>query len=71
MDHKQLLLQLIASLTLADHMGDVANSVTFVLKKLGYDWEWEEWYELRNHLGRAGITTLYGTEVGGDDDDDE
>ena len=63
MDYKELLLQFIASLCLCDHMGDVSNDVDFVLKKLGIDVEWDDFYELGNWCGEQGITTLYGTSM--------
>lgn len=66
-DYRTLLLQLIGSLTLCDHMGDVSNDVDFVLKKLGIEIEdWDEMYELASKLGEMGITTLYGTELTGE-----
>ncbi len=64
-DDRTILLQFIASLTLCDHMGDVSNDVSDVLKKLGppYDsWEWDEWHDLSERFRQAGITTLNGTE---------
>ena len=68
-DHKKLLLQLIGSLTLCDHMGDVSNDVSEVLKRLGMEAkEWNEWCELGHLLGDMGITTLYGSEIGHKDE---
>lgn len=68
-DYKQLLLQFIGSLTMCDHMGDVGEDVEKVLKlaKIDID-EWEDWSDLRNSLGKMGVTTLYGTELGSDDE---
>ena len=67
-EYRALLLQFIASLTLADHMGDVSNDVVTVLKRLGLDIEWDEWNELSAALSRMGVTTLYSTTLGDDDD---
>jgi hypothetical protein len=64
---RETLLQLIASLTLCDHMGDVANDVDIVLKRLGISFEWDELSEVGDKLGEMGITTLYGTSIGGRD----
>lgn len=65
-DDRTMLLQLLASLTLVENMGDVADDVLHVLKwagiEVGIDGEWSE--EVADALGRMGITTIYGTEVG-------
>ncbi len=60
-DYKGLLLQFIASLTLCDHMGDVADDVSKILKTIGLKIEWEDWHDLGNKLAKMGVTTLYGT----------
>ncbi len=68
-EYRNLLLSLIASLTLSDHMGDVSNDVHTCLRRipdipndvLSCDWE-----ELGPRLGRMGIKTLYGTELTGE-----
>lgn len=67
-DYKGMLLSLCASLTLADHMGDVSNDVDTVLRRLGMpkcilDAGWED---LGKELGKIGIKTLYGTDLTGD-----
>lgn len=65
-EHK-LLLELIASLTLADHMGDVSSDVYTVLKRLDMQEAVEaEWEGLIGVLGKMGVTTLYGTSLGDD-----
>jgi hypothetical protein len=61
MTENELLLKFIASLSLADHMGDVAGDIDIVLERIGIKIEWEDWSDLRNELGRMGVTTLYGT----------
>lgn len=71
----EILLQFVASLTLGDHMGDVANDVDAVLRKLGVDVEWESLDQLGSALGERGVTTLHGTSMKDDpadaeDDDD-
>lgn len=63
-DYRALLLQFVASLTLADHMGDVGTDVNMVLERIGVEIEWEDWPELGRALGRMGVTTLYGTPLG-------
>lgn len=66
MTDKDILLRLIASLTLADHMGDAADDIQTALKMLGapYDqWEWSDLDELGNLCGKHGITTLHGTSL--------
>lgn len=63
MSDRDLLLKFIASLTLCDHMGDVSNDVTEVLKFLGLEIEWDEWSDLGNALAKMGITTLNGTDL--------
>jgi hypothetical protein len=70
MSDRELLLSFIASITLADHLGDVANEVNVVLKKLGLDVDWSEWSELGDALHEMGVTTLYGTSLASDDEDD-
>lgn len=53
---RNLILQFIGSLTLADHMGDVADDIQYVLKKLGMnDIEWEDLVELRSELVVGGF----------------
>jgi hypothetical protein len=70
-EYRALLLSFIASLTLCDHMGDVAGDVQDVLKRIDLKIEWDEMYELGRALGKMGVKTLYNTELGSDDDDDE
>lgn len=70
-NYKDLLLTFIASLTLSDHMGDVADDVDYVLKQLGLEMEWDGLDELGTKLGEMGITTLYGTSLTCDDDDED
>lgn len=67
-DDRTLLLQLIASLTLCDHMGDVSNDVDHVLRRLGIAVEEDD--DRGSGIARAlhalGITTLVGTSIGGE-----
>lgn len=69
MTDRDILLQLIASLTLCDHMGDVCDSIqkTLDLLSIKVD-EWNDLYELGSVLGKMGITTLYGTELWDEED---
>lgn len=63
-DYKTILLQLIASLTLADHMGDVSNSMDTALRLAGVDIDWNDFSELQQSLYNLGVTTLHGTSIG-------
>ena len=72
-DYRALLLQFIASLTLADHMGDVSNDIDQVLKRLGLEppleiYDGDGLGALGTWLGKQGVTTLYGTSMLEDDD---
>lgn len=70
-DHRELLLQFIASLTLCDHMGDVSYEITCVLERMGVevpekdDGDWLG--DVRNEMARRQVTTLHGTSL----DEDE
>jgi hypothetical protein len=76
----QLLLRFVGSLTLADHLGDVADDVVRVLKELGrediieraneYDRD-DWWRNLASALGDVGVTTLYATSLVDEESDDE
>lgn len=68
-NYKDILLQLIASLTLSDHMGDVAGDIDGALKQAGVDIEWDDLSDLGRKLGKMGVTTLYGTKLGEDEDE--
>lgn len=60
----QILLQLIVSLGLCDHMGDVAEEVGRALELAGVEvGEWEDLSDLSRILGRRGVTTLWGTRL--------
>ena len=67
-DYKTLLLQFIASLTLAEHMGDVSEVIDEVLKRVGRIdlLDYKDMSDLRTALGKEGVTTLYGTELTGE-----
>lgn len=64
---RELLLSFIASLSLCDHMGDVANKIADVLKRMGetppsdatHDW----YSDLRDWLHERGARTLNGTSL--------
>ena len=70
MTDRELLLSLLASLTLCDHMGDVADDVGHVMEQLGIECEdTGEWgLDVARALHLLGVKTLYGTEIGGQDD---
>lgn len=68
LDCKTVLYQLIASLTLADHMVDVSAYIGYALKKLGdplADIAFDELGDLGIALAERGITTLHGTSLSG------
>ena len=63
-DYKKILLQLIASLTLCDHMGDVGDDINKTLENIDLQvGEWDDICELGHLLGKMGITTLYETTI--------
>jgi len=63
MNDRDLLLSFIGSITLADHMGDVADCITTVLKRLDMEIKWNDLNELSKELHKRGVTTLYGTRL--------
>lgn len=64
-DYRSILLNLIASLTLADGLGDVSAYVDTAAKLARFDFpEWSDLEELGDILGEINITTLYGTSLG-------
>lgn len=70
-DYKQLLLQFIGTLTLDENTGDVSDSISTILDRMDMDLEWDDLSDLGDQLGKMGITTLYGTSLGYDDEDDD
>jgi hypothetical protein len=63
-DYKQLLLSLIRSLGLADHMGDVAEDVQKILQEIDDPLakvEWEDLSDLGSKLSDRGIKTVWGS----------
>ena len=79
-DDRTILLQLIGSLTLCDHMGDVSNYMVAALRRAGrYDlmerWDEDRGYDgmrgLRRALHEDGVTTLVGTNLWDEEDDAE
>jgi hypothetical protein len=64
--NREYVLSILASLTLCDHMGDVLNDCQKVLDDLEIDWEWDGEDELRDHIAKEGIKTLWGTSIGQD-----
>lgn len=73
---RELLLSFIGSVSLADHMGDAANSVVTLLERLeiatpladdSFDW----WSGLRRDLHALGVKTLSGSELYYPEDDEE
>jgi hypothetical protein len=80
---RELLLQLLGSLTLCDHMGDVADDVLHVIRQLGIptssptpfdgiqlvEGGWR--VEVRATLRAMGVRTLYGTSLDGDEPEED
>lgn len=78
LDYKELLLSFIASLTLADHLGDVFEDVDTVFEMIGVEVPEEVKYpeegEYNEGLGEwlakeYGVKTLYGTSLVNDEGD--
>jgi hypothetical protein len=63
MTDRDILLKLIGSLTLADHMGDVAEDVQRALELAKIEISWSDWDDLALQLSELGITTLYETSL--------
>lgn len=61
--HRRVLLELIGSLTLCDHMGDAADDINKALKMIGLKIEWDDLSDLGTKLGKMGVTTLWGTSL--------
>jgi hypothetical protein len=61
-----VLLKFIASLTLADHLGDVCNDIDEVLTRTGLleGETWDTLEDLSSLLAKRGVTTLVGTSLG-------
>lgn len=73
-EEKELLLSLIASLSLCDNMGDVADDCWTVMRRLEMPVppDVSDMGELGTWLGRQHhVTTLYGTYLGDDDEDED
>jgi hypothetical protein len=73
MKKKEILLKLCASLTLADHMGDVARSVIYALELAKIDLDHgdgnEDWNVVVGEaLHKLGVTTLHNSSIGVDED---
>ena len=67
-EDRKLLLQLIAGLSLCDTVGDIADDVAVVMKRLGYEIDEDSGdgnylSAVRARLARDGVTTLYGTRL--------
>jgi hypothetical protein len=45
-------------------MGDVAEPVDIVLRRIGIAVEWDDWPDLIGQLHELGVKTLYGTSLG-------
>lgn len=65
-DHRMLLLKLIASLTLCDHFGDISETIDTALNRMGEPIEYDDLSHLGKKLAKMGITTLYNTKLGSD-----
>lgn len=58
-EYRMLLLKFIHSLTVCDHMGDVADDIDAVLKRMGEKIEWGDLYQLGQEMEKRGIPTLW------------
>lgn len=74
---RQVLINLIASLSLCDHMGDAADDAQRALKQIGVDlpesvqWADDWWSALAKFLATEhGAETVWGTSLLEDDDGD-
>ncbi len=67
---KGLILQFAASCTLADHLGDVASDLEELLKRIGFDQKWSDFERLHDILANMQVTTLYGSQLDGDSEED-
>lgn len=65
-NYKELLLQFLASLTFADHMGDAGSNMREVCKRIGLPHDWDDFDDLGRILKNMGVTSLYGTAIGED-----
>jgi hypothetical protein len=75
LDYKNLLLQLIASLTLCENDGDISEDCYYALEKMGIEIEeCEESYnsmsDIAYTLSKMNITTLYGSSLSGEEEDE-
>jgi len=75
-NYKELLLSLIASMTLADHMGDVCDDVQTVMDKMGIECSVDlsgegDAQDFKRLLHNMGAKTVYGTEIWDADDEVE
>ncbi len=72
-NHKAILLQLCASLTLADNLIDVGDDVVFALSSIGIEIEeMDDWQEdVATKLAKMGVKTLYGTNLELDEAEEE
>ena len=63
------MLGFIATLTLADHEGDMLDYCKKVLSDMGYDLDWSDKYELWDQIAMMGhIKTIWGDPVEIEDD---
>lgn len=70
-NYKELFYKLIASLTLCDHMGDVAEVIEEALRKAS-DFVWfDDLEDLQVELAKRGVTTLYGTSFEGEYEEED
>lgn len=76
-DYKQILINLCASTSLCDHLGDVTEDVYEALKQAKIldkekIYEFDDTHDMVKYLAREHkAKTIFGTSFGEDDDDDE
>lgn len=61
MTERQLLLSFVASLSLAENLGDVSEDIQFLFKKAKVDIEFDDFEDLQEGLAKLGVLTLHGT----------
>ena len=67
-EYHKLILSIVASATIADHMGDMWDDLNKVLEEIGEKELTEDHDELHDKLAKRGIKTVWGSELEIEDD---
>lgn len=71
-DYRQILVNLCAGLYLCDHLGDAADDAIEALRQAGIVIECEDLRDLARQLKQqVGVTTVWGTPLGYEDEDED